>query len=215
MTNRHAAFAAAMAITLSVTARAQSPLTAYQTLGRDVLRELIETNTTYANGSTTKAAEALAARFRAAGFAAADIQIVGPDTGRDAKDRNLVVRYRGSGRRKPVLLIGHLDVVEARRADWVLDPFTLTERDGHFYGRGTLDMKNGAASWVAALLRMKQEGIVPAGDYVLALTAGRKAAADIMVSSGCSRIGAICSTWSTCSIPMRAAASSATASRSR
>jgi acetylornithine deacetylase/succinyl-diaminopimelate desuccinylase-like protein len=174
MTSRHTALAAAMAIALSVSAQAQSPLTTYQTLGRDVLRELIETNTTYANGSTTKAAEALAARFRAAGFPAADVQIVGPDTGRDAKDRNLIVRYRGSGRRKPVLLIGHLDVVEARRADWVLDPFTLTERDGHFYGRGTLDMKNGAASWVAALLRMKEEGIVPAGDYILALTAGEE-----------------------------------------
>ena len=84
------------------------------------------------------------------------------------------MRYRGNGRRKPILLIGHLNVVEARRADWVQDPFTLTERDGHFYGRGTLDMKNGAAAWVAALLRMKQEGIVPAGDYVLALTAGEE-----------------------------------------
>jgi acetylornithine deacetylase/succinyl-diaminopimelate desuccinylase-like protein len=73
-----------------------------------------------------------------------------------------------------VVLIGHLDVVEARRADWVLDPFTLTERDGHFYGRGTLDMKNGDASWVAALLRLEQEHFVPAGDYVLALTAGEE-----------------------------------------
>ncbi|HEY4954397.1 MAG TPA: M20/M25/M40 family metallo-hydrolase, partial [Gemmatimonadaceae bacterium] len=75
---------------------------------------------------------------------------------------------------RPILLIGHLDVVEARRADWVLDPFTLTERDGHFYGRGTLDMKNGDAATVAALLRMKQEDVVPAGDYVLALTAGEE-----------------------------------------
>jgi acetylornithine deacetylase/succinyl-diaminopimelate desuccinylase-like protein len=161
-------------LTFSVAIEAQSPAVTYQALGRDILRELIETNTTYSEGSTTKAAELLAARFRAAGFPPADVQIVGPDTGRDAKDRNLVVRYRGGGKRKPILLIGHLDVVEARRADWVLDPFTLTERDGHFYGRGTLDMKNGAASWVAALLRMKQEGIVPAGDYILALTAGEE-----------------------------------------
>lgn len=149
-------------------------LTSYQTLGRDLLRELVETNTTYSAGSTTKAAELLAARFRAAGFPAADVQIVGPDSGRDAKDKNLVVRFRGRGTRRPIMLIGHLDVVEARRADWVLDPFTLTERDGHFYGRGTLDMKNGDASWVAALLRMKQEGLVPAGDYILALTAGEE-----------------------------------------
>jgi acetylornithine deacetylase/succinyl-diaminopimelate desuccinylase-like protein len=154
-------------------AEAQS-LTPYQTLGRDLLRELVETNTTYSSGSTTKAAELLAARFRAAGFPAADVQVVGPDTGRDARNKNLIVRYRGRGLRAPVVLIGHLDVVEARRADWVLDPFTLTERDGHFYGRGTLDMKNGDASWVAALLRLQQEHFVPAGDYVLALTAGEE-----------------------------------------
>ena len=174
MTSRSASVALALTLVFASSAHAQSTPTAYQTLGRDILRELIETNTTYASGSTTRASELLAARFRAAGFPAADVQIVGPDTGRDAKDRNLVVRYRGNGRRKPILLIGHLDVVEARRADWVQDPFTLTERDGHFYGRGTLDMKNGAAAWVAALLRMKQEGIVPAGDYVLALTAGEE-----------------------------------------
>ncbi len=149
-------------------------LTPYDALGRDLLRELVETNTTYSAGSTTRAATAMAARFRAAGFPAADVVIVGPDTGVDAKDRNLVVRYRGAGKRPPIVLIGHLDVVEARRADWVLDPFALTERDGHFYGRGTLDMKNGDAAWVAALLRMKQEGVVPAGDFVLALTAGEE-----------------------------------------
>src|SRR5260221_8489695 len=153
----------AFAIALASAAGAQSPLTPYQSLGHDLLRELVETNTTYSAGSTTRAAEALAARFRAAGFAAVDVQIVGPDSGRDAKDRNLVVRYRGKGTRRPVLLIGHLDVVEARREDWVLDPFALTERNGYFYGRGTLDMKNGDSGWVVALLRMKQEGIVPAG----------------------------------------------------
>jgi acetylornithine deacetylase/succinyl-diaminopimelate desuccinylase-like protein len=93
-------------------------VSAQQSLGRDILRELIETNTTHAGGSTTEAAEAMAARFRAAAFPAADVQIVGPHTGRDAKDKNLIVRYRGRGARKPILLIGHLDVVEARRADW-------------------------------------------------------------------------------------------------
>ncbi len=158
---------------LSSAVHAQS-LTPYQQLGRDILRELVETNTEYSIGSTGKAAQLLAARFRAAGFPASDISIVGPDSGKDAKDKNLVVRYRGRGARKPILLIGHLDVVEARRADWVLDPFKLTEQDGHFYGRGTLDMKNGDASWVAALLRMKQDHIVPAGDYILALTAGEE-----------------------------------------
>ena len=170
---------ASLAVVVPCLAAAQgappaAPLTSYQTLGRDLLRELVETNTTYSVGSTTRAAESVAARFLAAGFAASDVQVVGPDSGPDAKDRNVVVRYRGRGQRAPIVLIGHLDVVEARRADWVLDPFTLTERDGHFYGRGTLDMKNGDAAWIAALLRMKQEGFVPAGDLVLALTAGEE-----------------------------------------
>src|SRR5450759_3469335 len=89
-----------MSLLIGVTAPAlaQAPLTPFQSLGRDLLRELVETNTTYSAGSTTKAAELLAARFRAAGFPAADVQIVGPDSGPDAKDRNLVVRFRGSGR---------------------------------------------------------------------------------------------------------------------
>lgn len=174
MRSRTASLTLAATFALAAPAGAQATLTPYQSLGRDILRELVETNTTFSAGSTTLAAERMAARFRAAGFPAADVQIVGPDSGSDAKDRNLVVRYRGAGKRKPVLLIGHLDVVEARRADWVRDPFVLTESDGHFYGRGTLDMKNGDAAWVAALLRMKQEGVVPAGDYILALTAGEE-----------------------------------------
>jgi acetylornithine deacetylase/succinyl-diaminopimelate desuccinylase-like protein len=152
----------------------RTSLTPFQSLGRDLLREMVETNTEHSIGSTTKLAESLAARFRAAGFPAADVQVIGPDTGNDAKDKNLLVRYRGRGTRAPILLIGHIDVVEAKRSDWVLDPFKLTERDGHFYGRGTLDMKDGDASWVAALLRMKQEHVVPAGDIILALTAGEE-----------------------------------------
>ena len=152
----------------------QQPLTPYQRLGRDILRELVETNTEYSIGSTTKASELLAARFRAAGFAASDIEVVGPDTGRDSKNKNLVVRYRGAGKRRPILLIGHLDVVEARPSDWARDPFTFVEENGYFYGRGTLDMKDGDAAWVAALLRMKQEGVTPDGDYILALTAGEE-----------------------------------------
>ena len=138
----------------------QASLTPYQSLGRDLLKQMVETNTEYSIGSTTKLAESLAARFHDAGFPAADVQVIGPDSGNDAKDKNLIVRYRGRSARAPILLIGHLDVVEAKRSDWVLDPFTLTERDGHFYGRGTLDMKDGDASWVAALLRMKKEGFV-------------------------------------------------------
>jgi acetylornithine deacetylase/succinyl-diaminopimelate desuccinylase-like protein len=161
-------------VTLAASSVGAQSLTPHQKLGRDLLRELVETNTEFSIGSTTRAAELLAARFRAAGFPASDISIIGPDTGKDARNKNLIVRYRGRGARKAILLIGHLDVVEARREDWVLDPFTLTEKDGHFYGRGTLDMKNGDASWVAALLRMKEEHFVPAGDYILALTAGEE-----------------------------------------
>src|SRR4051812_22808595 len=166
--------ALALIATLAGAPLSAQTLTPYQQLGRDLLKELVETNTEHSIGSTTKAAELLAARFRAAGFPAADVTIVGPDTGMEAVNKNLVVRYRGAGQRKPILLIGHLDVVEARPSDWVLDPFTLTEKDGHFYGRGTLDMKNGDASWVAALLRLKQEGVVPPGDLILALTAGEE-----------------------------------------
>jgi acetylornithine deacetylase/succinyl-diaminopimelate desuccinylase-like protein len=161
-------------IAFSFTLVAQQPLTPYQQMGRDILRELVETNTEHSVGSTTKAAQLLAARFRAAGFPASDVEVVGPDTGMDRKDKNLVVRYRGAGTRRPILLIGHLDVVEARPSDWARNPFTLIEENGYFYGRGTLDMKDGDASWVAALLRMKQEGVVPNGDYVLALTAGEE-----------------------------------------
>lgn len=147
---------------------------AHRALGRTVLKQLVETNTAYSAGSTTKAAETLAARFRAAGFPAADVQVVGPDAGHDAKDRNLVVRYRGRGARRPILLLGHLDVVEARREDWVRDPFALVEDGGYLYGRGVLDMKSSDAAWVAALLRLKQEGFAPPGDIVLVLTAGEE-----------------------------------------
>ena len=161
-------------IALSTLLGAQQPQTAYQRMGRDILRELVETNTEHSIGSTTKAAELLAARFRAAGFPTSDVEVVGPDTGTDRKDKNLLVRYRGAGKRRPILLIGHLDVVEARPSDWARDPFTLIEENGYFYGRGTLDMKDGDAAWAAALLRMKQEGVIPDGDYILALTAGEE-----------------------------------------
>jgi len=111
------------------------------------------------------------ARFLAAGFPAADVEVVGPA---GSKNHNLVVRYRGTGARKPVVLLAHLDVVEARREDWTYDPQAFTEKDGYFYGRGTQDIKDGAATLVAALLRMKQENIRPDRDLILALTAGEE-----------------------------------------
>ncbi len=141
---------------------------------REIFQELIETDTTHATGDTTKAAEALARRFLAAGFPAADVQVIGPE----AHNRNLLVRYRGAGGetnlKGPVVLLAHLDVVAARREDWSLDPFRLTERDGYFYGRGTSDDKDGAAQLSAALLRLRAEQFRPNRDLILALTAGEE-----------------------------------------
>ena len=148
---------------------AQQP-SAYHQLGHAILREMIETNTTASSGNTSPLAEQLQVRFRDAGFPEADVQVVGPLP----KNRNLVVRYRGSGAKKPVLLLAHLDVVEAKPSDWSYDPFKLTTKDGYFYGRGTQDVKGGATTLVTALLRMKQEGFVPDRDFILALTAGEE-----------------------------------------
>jgi len=116
----------------------------------------------------------MGARLIAAGFPKADVQVVG---GADRKG-NLVVRYRGAGTAKPVLFLAHLDVVEARREDWTLDPFVLTERDGFFYGRGTLDVKGGAATLVTAFARLRQEGFKPNRDLILALTADEEGGPD-------------------------------------
>ncbi len=139
----------------------------YQRLAHDIFKQLIEINTTDSVGNVTSAAEAMAKRLREAGFDEKDIQIAGP---RENK-RNLVVRYRGSGARKPVLFIGHLDVVEARREDWTVDPFVFLEKDGYFYGRGTEDMKSGDALLITSFIRLKKDGYVPDRDLILALTA--------------------------------------------
>jgi acetylornithine deacetylase/succinyl-diaminopimelate desuccinylase-like protein len=136
-------------------------------LARDVFKELIEINTTDSVGSTTRAAEAMAARLKAAGFADSDMHVLGPDP----RKGNLVVRLRGTGPRKPILLLAHLDVVEARREDWSFDPFTFLERDGYYYGRGASDMKDMAAAWVANLIRYRREGFRPSRDIIVALTA--------------------------------------------
>ena len=120
-------------------------------LAREIFAQLIEINTTNSTGNVTTAAEAMAQRFRAAGFPAADLVVDGPQE----RKKNLVVRLRGTGQHRPVLLIGHLDVVEARREDWSTDPFQLTEKDGYFYGRGTLDMKSGDAIMAGTLLRLR------------------------------------------------------------
>jgi acetylornithine deacetylase/succinyl-diaminopimelate desuccinylase-like protein len=139
-------------------------------LVHDLLRELIEIDTTHSTGSTGKAAEAMAARLRAAGFAPADVQVLGPRPER----ANLVARLHGSGARRPILLISHLDVVEARKEDWTTDPFRFVEKDGYFYGRGTMDIKCGDAILMADFIRWKREGYRPDRDLILALTANEE-----------------------------------------
>jgi len=136
-------------------------------LSHDIFKQLIEINTTDSVGNVTTAAEAMARRFRDAGFPESDMQILGPND----RKKNLVVRLHGSGKHKPVLLIGHLDVVEARREDWTTDPFQFVEKDGYYYGRGTQDMKDGDAIMSTTLIRFKKEGFVPDRDIILALTA--------------------------------------------
>ena len=136
-------------------------------LARGIYKELVEIKSGYTSGATTPAAEAMAARLRAAGFPEADIFVGGAIPTK----ANLVVRYHGSGRLKPILLLAHTDVVEAKREDWSMDPFQFTERDGYFYGRGTGDDKAQAAVWIANLIRYKREGFKPDRDIIVALTA--------------------------------------------
>lgn len=136
-------------------------------LARDIFKQLIEIDTSESGLGSTPAAEAMAQRFREAGFAAEDIYIGGPNE----RKKNVVVRLHGNGKKKPVLLIGHLDVVEARRADWTTDPYKFTQKDGYYYGRGTQDMKDGDAIMATTLIRLKQEGFKSDRDIILALTA--------------------------------------------
>jgi acetylornithine deacetylase/succinyl-diaminopimelate desuccinylase-like protein len=141
----------------------------YSKLAKDIFKELIEINTTSSNGST-KAAEAMAARLKSAGFPGSDIQVIGQDD----QNKNLVFRYHGTGKLKPILFICHLDVVQALRNDWSVDPFTFSEKDGYFYGRGTTDIKNDDASLIANVIRLKNEGFIPNRDIIIALTAGEE-----------------------------------------
>jgi acetylornithine deacetylase/succinyl-diaminopimelate desuccinylase-like protein len=136
-------------------------------LARSLFKQLVEIKTSESGVGSTPAAEAMAQRLREGGFAAEDVQVVGPG----GRKQNLVARLKGTGRKRPVLLIGHLDVVEARREEWTVDPFVFLEKDGYFYGRGTQDMKDGVAIMVATLLRYRAEGYRPDRDIILALTA--------------------------------------------
>jgi acetylornithine deacetylase/succinyl-diaminopimelate desuccinylase-like protein len=136
-------------------------------LARSIYKQLIEINTTDSVGSSTVAAEAMANRLRDAGFPASDVQVLGPN---DRKS-NMVARIHGTGAKKPILFICHTDVVEAKREDWSMDPFTFIEKDGYFYGRGTGDIKDGDAILMTTFIRLKQENYKPDRDLILALTA--------------------------------------------
>lgn len=140
---------------------------------RALYKELVETNTTLSAGSCTLAAERLAARMKAAGFADKDLTVfTAPDK---PKEGGLVAVYPGTSKKaKAILLLGHIDVVEANRADWTRDPFTLVEEDGFFYARGTSDDKAQAAIWTDTLIRYKQEGFKPKRTIKMALTCGEE-----------------------------------------
>ena len=144
-------------------------------LARDILQQLVGLASVHSTGSTV-AAKAMAQRLHDAGFADDDVKVLVPDD--HPSLGNVVVRLRGKGKDKPVLYLGHLDVVEAKRADWTFDPFTLTEKDGWLYGRGTIDMLGQDAAMLASLIRLKQEGYVPDRDIILALTANEESGAE-------------------------------------
>ncbi|MGH9635811.1 MAG: M20/M25/M40 family metallo-hydrolase [Candidatus Angelobacter sp.] len=169
MINRFPTLACAMALLCGAAfAQSQAALSPEHQAARDIFKQLIEINTTDTPaGNVTAAAEAMAERFRTAGFPAEDIHVDGPKPNK----KNLVVRLHGRGAGKPILFIAHLDVVEALRQDWSMDPFKLNEVDGFFYGRGTSDIKQGDTILVANFIRLKKEGWIPARDLILALTA--------------------------------------------
>jgi acetylornithine deacetylase/succinyl-diaminopimelate desuccinylase-like protein len=148
-------------------ASALMPPDADRQLAREIYKEMIEVRSGYTTGSTTPIAEMVARRLRAAGFPESDIFVGGASP----KKANLVVRYRGAGALKPILLLAHTDVVEANREDWSTDPFQFIEKDGYYYGRGTSDDKAQAAVWIANLIRFKREGFKPERDIIVALTA--------------------------------------------
>ena len=144
---------------------AAEALTPSQQLAHDIYKELVEIDTTTATGDTALAALAMAARLKAAGFTDEDVHVFSPAPHKG----NLVARFKGSGARKPVLLVAHLDVVPARREDWSVDPFKLTEKDGYYYARGSSDDKYMGASFITNLIRYKQEGYKPDRDIIVAL----------------------------------------------
>src|ERR1700682_4175611 len=135
-------------------------------LARSIFKELIEINTTDSSGDNTRAAQAVAARLKSAGFPDSDIAVLAPAP----RKGNLIARIHGTGGGKALLAVPPVDVGESRREDGSFDPFTFLERDGYFYGRGTQDIKDEAALYVATFMRLRREGFQPRRDLILALT---------------------------------------------
>ena len=177
LNRRHRTVLAAMLSATAATAAAAAPQppAVDQQLARDMLKTLVEINTTHAHGSTD-AATALQSWLLTAGFPPSDVILIAPPD--HPTKGNLVVRYRGKHPGKPILFLGHLDVVEAKSEDWSVDPFALTEKDGYFYGRGTIDMKDGDAALAETLVRLKRERFVPERDLIVAFTADEEAGGD-------------------------------------
>ncbi len=162
-----------VALAGAASAQVAAPTRPDQASFRELFEELVETNTTLSSGSCTLAAERMAARLKGAGFT--DSQLTLFATPEHPKEGGLVAVYPGtSATAKPLLLIAHIDVVEARREDWERDPFTLIEENGYFYARGVADTKALAAVWVDALIRFKQQGHAPKRTVKMALTCGEE-----------------------------------------
>src|ERR1700733_5725324 len=168
-----AAYATAQNAAPSAAARNAGQNGAGETQFREVYKELIETNTALSNGSCTLAAERMAARLKAAGFADADLHpFAAPD---HPKEGGLVVIYPGRDKKsKAILLLAHIDTVEAKRDDWTRDPFKLIEENGNFYARGAIDDKAEAARWVDTLVRFREEKFSRHHPLKLALTCGEE-----------------------------------------
>jgi len=162
-----------LALAGAASAQVAAPIRPDQAAFREIFKELVETNTTLSSGSCTLAAERMAARLKAAGFA--DSQLTLFSTPEHPKEGGLVAVYPGTSTTiKPLLVIAHIDVVEAKREDWERDPFTLFEENGYFYARGVSDVKSMAAVWVDSFIRFKQQGYAPKRTVKMALTCGEE-----------------------------------------
>jgi acetylornithine deacetylase/succinyl-diaminopimelate desuccinylase-like protein len=166
------ATAATLGLSLASPAGASAPSTeADRALARSVVEELVSYRTARGHGQVPKMAATIAARLKSAGFADADIQMV-PVSADGEETVGLVVRFRGTGRsgRKPVALLGHMDVVDAAPEAWSSDPFKPVEKDGYLYGRGAVDNKAGVALLITTFMRLKASGWTPERDLLLALS---------------------------------------------